>query len=392
MNTLISMPLCNLRIAKFPSTSCSIPHSVSLHSQFLYKPFHCRANPSDLIDLKTAQEPEQELSNRATEIDEETDIASKVSATKASSGPKIDQDLKKVVQKTASTFAPRASTATKNPAVPGSTLYSVFEIQGYASMLLGGALSFNLIFPSNEPDIWRLMGMWSVWMFTIPSLRARDCSKNEKEALNYLFLLIPLLNVIIPFFWKSFAVVWSADIVAFFAMYTWKAEASHCSTHGVPLVRNIAELPQDNYGRPGLSHITIAGSLLHGMKEVEVWLQTFAPGSRTPIHRHSCEEVFVVLKGSGTLYLASNSHLKYPGQPQEFPIFTNSTFQIPVNDAHQVWNTNQGEDLQVLVIISRPPVKVFIYDDWFVPHVAANLKFPYYWDEQCFQTPTKDEL
>ncbi|GMN48729.1 hypothetical protein TIFTF001_017897 [Ficus carica] len=85
-------------------------------------------------------------------------------------------------------------------------------------MLLGGALSFNLLFPSTEPDIWRLMGMWSIWMFTIPSLRARDCSKNEKEALNYLFLVIPLLNIIIPFFLKSFAVVWSADIVAFFGI------------------------------------------------------------------------------------------------------------------------------------------------------------------------------
>ncbi|XP_076904504.1 protein RESISTANCE TO PHYTOPHTHORA 1, chloroplastic-like [Bidens hawaiensis] len=136
--------------------------------------------------------------------------------------PAIDKDLKKVVQKTAATFAPRASTASKNPAVPGSTLYTVFEVQAYASMLLGGALSYNLIFPSNEPDIWRLMGMWSIWMFTIPSLRARDCSKNEKEALNYLFLVIPLLNVIIPFFLKSFAVVWSADTVAFFAMYAWK--------------------------------------------------------------------------------------------------------------------------------------------------------------------------
>ncbi|KAF3794552.1 hypothetical protein EJ110_NYTH07095 [Nymphaea thermarum] len=140
----------------------------------------------------------------------------------ASSSSPIDKDLKKVVQKTAATFAPRASTATKNPAVPGTTLYTVFEVQGYASMFLGGVLSFNLIFPSNEPDIWRLMGMWSIWMFTIPSLRARDCSKNEKEALNYLFLLIPLLNVLLPFFWKSFAVVWSADTVAFFLMYAWK--------------------------------------------------------------------------------------------------------------------------------------------------------------------------
>lgn len=62
----------------------------------------------------------------------------------------------------------------------------------------------------------------------IPSLRARDCSKNEKEALNYLFLLIPLLNVIIPFFWKSFAVVWSADTVAFLGMYAWKVFMLHC--------------------------------------------------------------------------------------------------------------------------------------------------------------------
>lgn len=74
--------------------------------------------------------------------------------------------FEQVVQKTAATFAPRASTASKNPAVPGTTLYTVFEVQAYASMLVGGALSFNLIFPSNEPDIWRLMGMWSIWMFS----------------------------------------------------------------------------------------------------------------------------------------------------------------------------------------------------------------------------------
>lgn len=61
-----------------------------------------------------------------------------------------------------------------------------------------------------------------VMFAAIPSLRARDCSKNEKEALNYLFLLVPLLNVAIPFFVKSFAVVWSADTVAFFGMYAWK--------------------------------------------------------------------------------------------------------------------------------------------------------------------------
>lgn len=167
-----------------------------------------------------------------------------------------------MVNKTAATFAPRASTASKNPAVPGTTLYKVFEVQGYASMLVGGILSFNLLFPSEEPDIWRLMGMWSIWMFSkihpfffsqdstlfpssadllftfyspnsaIPSLRARDCPSKEKEALNYLFLIVPLLNVAIPFFWKSFALVWSADTLAFFAMYAWKVclAPSHLDT------------------------------------------------------------------------------------------------------------------------------------------------------------------
>ncbi|CAH2071858.1 unnamed protein product [Thlaspi arvense] len=163
-----------------------------------------------------------------------------------------------------------------------------------------------------------------------------------------------------------------------------------CPINGLPIVRNISDLPQDNYGRPGLSHMTVAGSVLHGMKEVEIWLQTFAPGSETPIHRHSCEEVFVVLKGSGTLYLAE-MHASVPGKPIEFPIFANSTLHIPINDAHQVKNTG-NEDLQVLVIISRPPIKIFTYDDWFMPHTAAKLKFPYYWDEQCVQESQKDEL
>ncbi|KAM4072474.1 hypothetical protein ACB094_11G140800 [Castanea mollissima] len=35
---------------------------------------------------------------------------------------------------------------------------------------------------------------------------------------------------------------------------------------------------------------------------------------------------------------------------------------------------------------------VYIYEDWSMPHTAAKLKYPYYWDEHCFQSPPKDEL
>jgi mannose-6-phosphate isomerase-like protein (cupin superfamily) len=66
-----------------------------------------------------------------------------------------------------------------------------------------------------------------------------------------------------------------------------------------------------------------------------VWLETVSAGQRTPVHRHSCEEVFVVLKGRGTLLLGSTS-LPYPGTPREIPFSQNSTFTVPVNDPHQV--------------------------------------------------------
>ncbi|KAL5994250.1 hypothetical protein ACLOJK_035122 [Asimina triloba] len=227
MSALISMS----GISKIPATSIAlVSHSSSCCYNFRRRRMRIRVNANS-FDAPAVEEEEEERE----EGQEREESSAETNPSAPPSASTIDKDIKKVVQKTAATFAPRASTANKNPAVPGSALYTVFEIQGYASMLLGGALSFNLIFSSNEPDIWRLMGMWSIWMFTIPSLRARDCSKNEKEALNYLFLLIPLLNVLIPFFWKSFSIVWSADTVAFFAVYAWKMPQASFSTSAANL-------------------------------------------------------------------------------------------------------------------------------------------------------------
>jgi len=64
--------------------------------------------------------------------------------------------------------------------------------------------------------------MWSLWMFTIPALRAKECMPKEKDALNVLFVLTPLLNVILPFVWKSFGFIFSADVVALLGVYYWK--------------------------------------------------------------------------------------------------------------------------------------------------------------------------
>jgi hypothetical protein len=138
----------------------------------------------------------------------------------------IDKEVTRFARNAATTFAPRASSATKNPAYKGSTLYTVFEVQAWAALIVGGLLSFNVIFPSDHPDIARLIGMWSIWMFTVPSLRARDCSAPEKDALNTLFLAIPVLNVALPFVWKSFPFIFSADCLLLAAVYVWKGVIS----------------------------------------------------------------------------------------------------------------------------------------------------------------------
>ena len=62
-------------------------------------------------------------------------------------------------------------------------------------------------------------------MFTVPALRARECSAAEKDALNLLFLLIPLANVGIPVFARSFPLVFSADVFLLFGVLAWKGAA-----------------------------------------------------------------------------------------------------------------------------------------------------------------------
>jgi hypothetical protein len=91
-------------------------------------------------------------------------------------------DLSKAARNVATTFAPRASGSTgKNPAVPGTLLYDIFVWQGWLAAAFGGLLVFNVLFPSDHPDVWRLVGMWSIWMLTIPAWRAKDVSRRRRD-------------------------------------------------------------------------------------------------------------------------------------------------------------------------------------------------------------------
>lgn len=70
--------------------------------------------------------------------------------------------------------------------------------------------------------------------------------------------------------------------------------------------------------------------------QVEMWLETVAPGHGTPIHRHDCEEIFVVLRGSGTFFYSPKSDKSVPEVPKAFPVSANTSVHVFPNDVHQV--------------------------------------------------------
>ena len=106
---------------------------------------------------------------------------------------------------------------------------------------------------------------------------------------------------------------------------------------------------------PGLEHQTLAGPE-HGMKTLEMWMQTIQPGSVTPVHRHACEEAIVVLRGSGRLTV----------EGEDIDFGPNSTLQIPADAIHQIVNTGT-EDMFMIAALGQAPVKVCTAENEHMP-------------------------
>ena len=111
----------------------------------------------------------------------------------------------------------------------------------------------------------------------------------------------------------------------------------------MPIVRN-DELPIHEL--PGLVHRTLAGHA-QGVSSMEVWHQVMVPGTETPIHRHACEEVIVILAGSGRLIL--------DGDASDFQ--ENPTLIVPPDLVHQLINTG-SDNLVLVAALGTAPVRV----------------------------------
>ena len=111
----------------------------------------------------------------------------------------------------------------------------------------------------------------------------------------------------------------------------------------MPIIRN-DDLP--TFELPGLLHRTIAGHT-QGLSSMEVWHQVMAPGAETPIHRHACEEVILILSGSGRVI--------FEGESSDFQ--SDSTVIVPPDVVHQLVNTGDG-DLVLVAALGTAPVRV----------------------------------
>lgn len=120
----------------------------------------------------------------------------------------------------------------------------------------------------------------------------------------------------------------------------------------MPVVNNTT-LPK--FAIPGLEHQTLAGPE-HGMKALEMWMQTIAPGGGTPVHRHACEEAILILRGSGQITIEDVTTSFGP----------NSTLQIPADVIHQIINTGT-EDMCLVAALGQAPVRVCTAENQHMP-------------------------
>lgn len=77
-----------------------------------------------------------------------------------------------------------------------------------------------------------------------------------------------------------------------------------------------------------------------GASEVEVWRSSIAIGSRTPLHTHASEEVFIVLSGSGVVHVGDRA----------VPFAAPATVIAPAGIPHWVENTGTVPTDQLVVV------------------------------------------
>lgn len=109
------------------------------------------------------------------------------------------------------------------------------------------------------------------------------------------------------------------------------------------------------FNLPGLAHKTLSDNKT-GNDSFEIWMQSVEPKAATPVHKHDCNEVVIILKGCGTL-ITENKEVHFTA---------NTTLFISPNEVHQLINTGD-ETIELVGCLGMSPVKIYSPDDTLIP-------------------------
>jgi mannose-6-phosphate isomerase-like protein (cupin superfamily) len=109
---------------------------------------------------------------------------------------------------------------------------------------------------------------------------------------------------------------------------------------------------------PGIEHLTLAGAA-QGLSRLSLWRQSMAPNCATPPHQHDCEEVVLVVEGSGEVQIGGRRIAFGP----------DTTLVLPPSVPHQIFNTG-CVPLVTVAAFSATPVGTFLPD-------GAALELPW---------------
>ncbi|CAN0075982.1 unnamed protein product, partial [Discosporangium mesarthrocarpum] len=124
------------------------------------------------------------------------------------------EDIEKEVSKKESTLA------VEKRSVMRGWLKQLFVGQAVITTIIGGLMAYDAVpfFPDLDISV-KVLGFWFIWLFTVPSLRARKPGAEEKEALNVAFLATPLTNLAMPFLTKDPVTIYWANLLVLAASY-----------------------------------------------------------------------------------------------------------------------------------------------------------------------------
>ncbi|CAM9093960.1 unnamed protein product [Laminaria digitata] len=164
------------------------------------------------VESESGVELEQ-LINPGKVINLERDLVKLRAALESDRGSERDA-IEKEIAKKESTLAIEKRTYMKG------WLKKLFVGQAVITTVLGGLMAYDAVpfFPDVDLSI-RVLGFWFVWLFTVPSLRARKPGEAEKVALNIAFLATPVVSFAMPFATKDPVTIYWANILVLTACY-----------------------------------------------------------------------------------------------------------------------------------------------------------------------------